>query len=81
LNVLQSNGRDQSKVVEVIEKTLWVCHGIPGITSPSGDKLIAGIAGIYYWFSVQQRYRYEPILTGMEKGGHAANFISNGRGI
>jgi len=51
--VLQSNGRDQSKVVEVIEKTLWVCHGIPGIASPSGDKLIAGIVGIYSWYSVQ----------------------------
>jgi hypothetical protein len=30
LNVLQSNGRDQPKVVEVIEKTLWVCHSISG---------------------------------------------------
>jgi hypothetical protein len=51
--VLQNNGRDQSKVVEVIEKTLWVCHGIPGIASPSGDKLINGIAGIYYWYEIQ----------------------------
>jgi hypothetical protein len=30
LNVLQSNGRDQPKVVEVIEKTVWVCHSISG---------------------------------------------------
>jgi hypothetical protein len=49
LNVLQSNGHDQSKVVEVIEKTLWLCHSNPGNhLSERALNVITGIFGICY---------------------------------
>src|SRR6266436_1248723 len=54
LNVLQGNGHDQSKVVEVIEKTLWLCHSNPGNhLSERALNVITRILGIYYWQWVQ----------------------------
>jgi len=54
LNVLQSNGHDQSKVVEVIEKSLLLCNSNPGNDlSERALNVITGILGIYYWQWVQ----------------------------
>ena len=49
LNVLQSNGHDQSKVVEVINEILWLCHSFPDRLSERALNVIAGISHIYYW--------------------------------
>jgi len=50
LSVLQSNGHDQSKVLEVIEKILWLYHSNPGNhLSERALNVITGISGIYYW--------------------------------
>ena len=50
LNVFQGNGHDQSKIPEVIEKTLWLCHSNPGNRlSERALNVITRIFGISYW--------------------------------